>query len=393
MPGKGAFSRCVESVSSRGGVSDPRAVCAHSIGQKRGRTRGRVNTPRSHRIERGIVQAYEPHEGRDGAFHYQTYYETEDGKRFDLLSDARRHRGDLKTNPSYALVQAADGAGRASGRDWPSSLKLTTTAMDREFKDWMGYRWNSMPELQTLTAAQKKQLRGVFFRGVRQTYRSNPKRKHARRNAKSSKQRAIEKLTKAAATAATWPIGGAVFSNKGKKKKNPTKRTAHEAYKDFHGHDASHVTEFERAYYYPKQTSQIGKLIQLVIKVPKERRMQNRFVHVREFKGARLTENPEITQLYVEGGDTSVDLADFGIRNEPHEYEYLGELVQCVYHTDKSHLGNDGGRADYHHKFGKAETLLRLKKTELIKVGYHTPDEEFIFIGGGYEIPPEGIDG
>ena len=44
MPRKGAFKRCVESVSARGGVSDPRAVCAASIAGKRGRTRGRVNS-------------------------------------------------------------------------------------------------------------------------------------------------------------------------------------------------------------------------------------------------------------------------------------------------------------------------------------------------------------
>lgn len=42
-PRKGAFERCVKSVEKRGGVDDPKAVCAAAISKKRGRTKGRVN--------------------------------------------------------------------------------------------------------------------------------------------------------------------------------------------------------------------------------------------------------------------------------------------------------------------------------------------------------------
>ena len=88
-------------------------------------------------------------------------------------------RGGKRNPVSYSLVQAANGAGEQSGREWPTTSKPSATSMDREFKDWLAYRRNSIPEIQTLTPADRKQLRGVFFRGVRQGYgsggRRNPK--------------------------------------------------------------------------------------------------------------------------------------------------------------------------------------------------------------------------
>ena len=260
MPGKNAFARCVESVASRGGVDDPRAVCAKSIAGKRGRTRGRVNAKRA------------------------------------------KKRG-------------------GGGSD--------------------------------------------------------------------SKQKAIEQVTTGFAK---WIPGvAAVVGNKGKRKKNPQGRTPEQAFRDFHGREPKEIIEFETRQTFPRRTSGIGDLIELTIRVPKQRGGEP-YVVLSDFGEAYLTENPKMKQLYTEGGDQSVDLEEFGLdARDPHEYEYLGELVRCVYHTRKDHLGRDGGTADYHHRFGKNE--LTLKKTELIKVGYHVPDSQLIFIGGGYEIPPEGIDG
>ena len=260
MPGKGKFARCVESVSGRGGVSDPRAVCAKSIAGKRGRTRGRVNA-----------------------------------------------KGTRLTAKERALI----GAG------------------------------------------QKLALAKVV------------------------------------------PVG--LLLNKGKKK-NPAGRTAEEAFRDFHGRDPEEIIDFDvpagsKASMLPRKTSGIGDLIELDIRVPRDRHVSGaQYVKLANFGECWLTEHPRMKQLYVEGGDQSVDLEQFGLdESDPHEWEYLGELVRCVYFTRKDHLGKDGGEANYHHRFGKNE--LTLKKTELIKVAYHVPDEQLWFIGGGYEIPSEGIDG
>ena len=178
----------------------------------------------------------------------------------------------------------------------------------------------------------------------------------------------------------------------GFKKKNPG-RTAEDAYREFHGRDSQEIIEFETTHHFPKRTSAIGDLIELDIKIPRDRHVKGgQYVKLSNFGECWLTENPRMKQLYVEGGDQSLDLAEFGLdESDPHEWEYLGELVRAVYFTTKDHLGKDGGEANYHHKFGKNE--LTLKKTELIKVGFHVPDEQLWFIGGDYEIPSEGIDG
>jgi hypothetical protein len=95
-----------------------------------------------------------------------------------------------------------------------------------------------------------------------------------------------------------------------------------------------------------------------------------------------LSMNEAATQLYIEGGDQSVDLRDFGIKT-PHEKEILGHVTDVWYFTTKDHLRpEDGGTAIYHHKFGK------IKPTMI----YDVPNQLLEFAGGGYTIPDEGID-
>jgi hypothetical protein len=95
-----------------------------------------------------------------------------------------------------------------------------------------------------------------------------------------------------------------------------------------------------------------------------------------------LSMNEDATQLYIEGGDQSVSLKDFGIKTA-HEKEVLGEVTDVWYFTTKDHLRpQDGGTAVYHHKFG------RIKPTMI----YDVPNQLLEFAGGGYTIPDEGID-
>ena len=395
MPGKGKFARCVESVASRGGVSDPRAVCAKSIAAKRGRTRGRVNP--------WPFGDYYVFQFSDGTWRIAPYTNhTGPAISWDVLDGVYNSEKDAiaalrsakkRNTPSYALVQAAAGAGESSGREWPKVGKYgrgpTTTSMDKEFKDWLAYRANSMPEIQTLTSAQKKQLRGVFFRGIRQGYRANPKRYGVKDAAK---------LARAAARGIPAVYAAEVFTNP-KARKNPhSERAAVERFTEFHGEPPTELIEFDSQHHFPGRTAALGDLVKLKIKLPKDRRVPGgQIVTLKNFKQAWLTQHPTMKQLYVEGGDQSVDLEEFGLdARDPHELEYLGELTECVYFTRKVHLGKDGGTANYEHKFGKRELgehEVELDKTELIKVGFHVPDEQLILMGGGYAIPPEGIDG
>lgn len=188
--------------------------------------------------------------------------------------------------------------------------------------------------------------------------------------------------------------------NKGKKnkRKNPNEGAAVEAFRDFHGEDPHEIIEFETVHHYPGRTAALGDLVELKIKLPPGRvESGGRVVTLKDFGEAWLTRHPKMRQLYAEGGDQSLDLDEFGLSNEdPNETEYLGDLVRCLYFTRKVHLGKEGGTANYDHKFGESELgehELGLSKTELIKVGYHVLDEQLIFMGGGFTIPSEGIDG
>jgi hypothetical protein len=61
-------------------------------------------------------------------------------------------------------------------------------------------------------------------------------------------------------------------------------------------------------------------------------------------KGCLLAFNEKRNQLFIVGGDQSVDLAAFGI--DPagaHELETLGRVTKIGYFTSKEHLGDEGG--------------------------------------------------
>lgn len=86
----------------------------------------------------------------------------------------------LQNNPlSLSIVQAAAGAGEASGREWGKEhdKTLSVNKIGHEFHEWLKYRKPTMPELQKLSAEDRGQLWGTFVRGWRQGFggrRHNP---------------------------------------------------------------------------------------------------------------------------------------------------------------------------------------------------------------------------
>jgi hypothetical protein len=121
-------------------------------------------------------------------------------------------------------------------------------------------------------------------------------------------------------------------------------------------------------------------------------------VKLEDFKGALLAETEKGTQLYIKGGDQSVNLKDFGIDpGKAHENEILGSLLNEVYFTTKDHLmPEDGGTANYKHKFGKGRMKsyrFGKKGARLPMVGYDVRNKLLSIQGGTYRIVAEGIDG
>lgn len=180
--------------------------------------------------------------------------------------------------------------------------------------------------------------------------------------------------------------------NLGPTRKNPEDGAA-ARYEYFHGRPPEKDFTIRTPIHSHKVLSGIGDLKELLIlSVTGDRK-----VRLEHFKGAILSETEKGTQLYIKGGDQSVNLKDFGITT-PHELEILGALLNVVYFTTKDHLRpEDGGTANYRHKFGGEGRTKRYvfgkKGARLPMVGYDVRNKLLSIQGGTYKIVAEGIDG
>lgn len=170
---------------------------------------------------------------------------------------------------------------------------------------------------------------------------------------------------------------------------------AREAYKGFHGRDSEEEVRIVTPIHYHKHTAGMGdvRMMQVLTDDGKAR------VKIRFSKPYPiLSMNEKRTQMFIDGGDQSLNLKDFGI-TDPHENEVLGKLERIHYFTTKDHLGDEGGTAIFDHKFGKKEVgsgflmKRKFKKTRQPTVTYDVPNQLIGIAGGGYTIPDEGIDG
>jgi len=170
--------------------------------------------------------------------------------------------------------------------------------------------------------------------------------------------------------------------------RNPAGAAA-EAFEEFHGHPPEEVVTVEKRVHSHAHLAAAGELRKLVV-----RGVDHQVHTITGFRGALLCFNEERNQLFVEGGDQSLNLEDFGIR-KPHEIETVGKVVSIDYFTRKDHLGDEGGTAVYSHEFrttnerGQHVTVHIARYPTLI---YRVRDEQLEFSGGSYEIRAEGID-
>jgi hypothetical protein len=179
-------------------------------------------------------------------------------------------------------------------------------------------------------------------------------------------------------------------------KLNPADLAA-EAFEAFHGYPPESDIVFDSMEHEHEDFAGIGDLVELVI-VP---RGESKGILLRGFEGAQLAMNErgilqgEAPQLYIVGGDQSLDpktLRMFGI--DPmkiHEQEILGTCVDITYFTNKTHLGRDGGVADYVHAFGEESAKRKMRILVSPTATYHTVNKIIGLWGGKYTIEPEGI--
>jgi hypothetical protein len=187
------------------------------------------------------------------------------------------------------------------------------------------------------------------------------------------------------------------------RKRNPAD-AARGAFEDFHGYPSEAKTTVVRTIHEHDHVAAIGELIELWI-VPLDQETpegkKDRCIVLKDFDGAWLTqsEHKKRPQLFIDGGDQALDdsiLEDCGVDLDAiHEVEVLGKGVQVTYYTDKTHLGKEGGQADYTHPFGETldenDNRVFTGKASRPVIAYDTVNHMLFVIGGKYTIPPEGI--
>jgi hypothetical protein len=314
MPGRGAFERCVESVSKRGGAYSPRGVCATAGRRKYGK------------------------------------------KKFQAMAAAGRRKAARRSNIPLD----------------PVSLGYTGQLLDKLEK-----------EREKLQRKLERQAKNI----ARMRKRTN------------------QKLPKTIWSRGTiWKKRPKSKANKNNRGRRPNPRNpvpaAQARYESFHGRPSTELIDVHTSMHEHSVLSGLGELVKLVVIAADGTKVTIKNFGVDAHgQPCILSQNEEATQLFIDGGDQSVELSEFGIYEPYHEMETLGQVRNVYYFTTKDHLGDQGGTATYNHKFGGFREVrlpsgrVRRKRSPLPDLIYDTRNKLLYFSGGGYSLPDEGIDG
>ena len=151
-------------------------------------------------------------------------------------------------------------------------------------------------------------------------------------------------------------------------------------YEEFHGRPSREVIEIEEEIHVHDNLAVLGDLVEMKVATLWGKDVTIGF----EDSAVLLCSNEEGTQLYIEGGDQSVDLAAMGLQGPELEKESvaLGVLYELTYRTEKHFHKFEP--IDYYHELGEESGY----KPVLI---YDRVNQRLLVSGGAYEIKPEGI--
>jgi hypothetical protein len=152
----------------------------------------------------------------------------------------------------------------------------------------------------------------------------------------------------------------------------------------WHGRPASQSTDHIEQVRYHGVLTDLGRLKEITVMVSERKGQKILFD-----KDTRLASSENGKQLYVVGGDQSIDLAALGIDGEEAEKDcvFVGEVHCIMYVTAKDHLGKaDMVIGPYEHHMGEKGGTMPV----LI---YDTLNDQVGFAGGSYFIDPTDYDG
>lgn len=166
-------------------------------------------------------------------------------------------------------------------------------------------------------------------------------------------------------------------------KRNPEEAAA-ELSEAWHGRPAKHATDHIDKVHYHGVLTDLGRLKEITVMVSDRKGQKIHFD-----SDTRLASSENGKQLYVVGGDQSLDLGCLGIDGEEAEKDLVevGRVFSLVYVTAKQHLGKaDREVGPYEHELGEDGGTMPI-------LVYDTMNETVGFVGGSYFIDPTDYDG
>jgi hypothetical protein len=316
----------------------------------------------------------------------------------------KRRKNPVKSGAQFRLAEAvAHGRARATSMSKKVAkelLKKTPKALRSKFAKSNHRRRNAPKMYVTATEAKKLGLPS----NQEQIDRYNAAIKAARESEAAKKKKnagRIRDLKKAAAIRERRSGPGSFMASMMREKakhykkvgkatraakkarRNPAKRNPEEsavaAYREFHGKEPTVDTIIDTPRHFHAVLAGMARLVEFDVK----RAYDGGTTTIKFDRNTYLTESEKKDQIFISGGDQSVNLKDFGIF-KPHEFEVLGTILSVTYYTEKKHLiEKDGGKGLYKHPFkAPRPTLIYDVRSKLLTIA-----------GGGYTIPSEGIDG
>ena len=157
--------------------------------------------------------------------------------------------------------------------------------------------------------------------------------------------------------------------------------------REFHGRDNRETTEVIERLKIEDDLAELGSLVQLDVEMPNGDIMEIGFDWTDEDM-VRLTSNPKGTQLYLLGGDQSLDLPDLkGVKGLDKVSIPIGPVVRITYYADKHHLSGPKQQKrgmQYYHDFGE-------ESGEVPTLIYDRINKKLSFSGGEYKVKDAGI--
>jgi len=173
------------------------------------------------------------------------------------------------------------------------------------------------------------------------------------------------------------------FWDSRKARGNPVDAAA-ELSEAWHGRPAETETDYVDKIHVHEVLTDLGRLKEIKVMVSARKAQAIRFD-----AETRLASNESGQQLYIVGGDQSLDLGALGIGDDESDKDLVvvGSVHSITYVTAKHHLGKqDRISGPYEHQMGEDSGVMPV-------LVYDTMNQECGFAGGSYKIDPTDYDG